>query len=127
MKLTPLSETVRYLNLVQEKKEVGDNDGQSGGQSRQNQEQSEQKDGNPAIFEVSDEKVGAAIEAFKADVQTQANGLNAQAQGQGPGLRVILKDGTGAVVRQFTGEEFLRLREIASIGRVPGKILDQKA
>jgi hypothetical protein len=123
MKVAPLTETVRFLNSVHEKKESGDNGSQSGNQHQQNQEKSEE---NPEVFEVSELKVGAAIDAFRADAQAQANGLNAQAQGQGPGLRVILKDGSGAVVRQFTGEEFLKLRQAVSDGRVRGKILDQK-
>src|SRR5690349_13558420 len=112
MKLGPLTEAVRYLNTVHEKRESGDGGGNSGHQNHQNPEQ--RKD--PEVIEVSDEKVGAAIDAFRRDTQTQANGLSAEMNGNGPGLRVVLKDGSGAIVRQFTGEEFLRLREAAQAG-----------
>ena len=122
MKVVGPSETIRYLHEVHEKRESGDN----GQNSRGQQQSSDQHDEEPEVFEVSDEKVGAAIQSFRNDAQTQANGLNAQIEGHGPGLKVTLKDGSGAVVRQFTGEEFLKLREAASAGRTRGKILDQK-
>jgi hypothetical protein len=65
-----------------------------------------------------------AVGEFAQDGAITSNGLQAEVAGQGPGLRVTLKDGRGAVVRQFTGEEFLRLREAASAGR--GRLLDKK-
>ncbi len=38
---------------------------------------------------------------------------------------VTLKNGKGAIVRQFTGQEFVQLRETAQVtGR--GKLLDKK-
>jgi hypothetical protein len=71
--------------------------------------------------------VGEAIELFQADEATVANGLKASIEGQGPGLRIILTDVNGGVVRQFTGEEFLKLRSAAAPGaHRSGKILDQK-
>jgi len=33
-------------------------------------------------------------------------------QGMGPGLRVVLRDGTGAFVRHESGEEFLNIRSL---------------
>ena len=48
-------------------------------------------------------------------------------EGRGPGLKVILKDSQGGIVRQLSGEEFLRLRQGSSTEpRMRGKILDQK-
>jgi uncharacterized FlaG/YvyC family protein len=123
VKIGPLTEALRYLNSVHDKKDTDNNGQQSGRQHQQNPEKREE---NPEVFEVSDQKVGAAIDAFQHDSQAVANGLNAEIAGKGPGLRVILKDGSGAVVRQFTGEEFLKLRE-ATLGQFRGKILDQKA
>ena len=124
MKVGPSTEAIRYLNSVHEKREPGDEAGQNPGQQHG---QNPEKDGqNPEIFEVSDEKVGDAIQAFRKDGQTQAHGLSAEMIGKGPGLRVTLKDGSGAIVRQFTGEEFLKLREATAMGRPSGKILDQK-
>lgn len=123
MKVGP-TDTIRYLNQVHEKRDTGDN-GQKSGQQH-SQQDARNPDENSEVFEVSDEKVGAAIESFRTDAQAQANGLKAQVEGQGPGLKITLKDGSGAVVRQFTGEEFIKLREAASTGRSRGKILDQK-
>lgn len=80
---------------------------------------------NPAFSSVlNGEAVVTAVDAFSQDSAVVANGLNAAVEGQGPGLRVTLKDGRGAVVRQFTGEEFVRLREAAAGPR--GKLLDKK-
>lgn len=72
--------------------------------------------------EEKQKKIQDALEEF-----TASNTLRAQAEGSGPGLKIVLKDGTGAVIRQMTGEEFLKLRETAkSDGQARGKILDQK-
>lgn len=71
------------------------------------------------------EQVGSAVDALSQDLANAAIGLNATMEGQGPGLRVTLKDGRGAIVRQFTGEEFIRLREAAQ-GASRGRLLDKK-
>ena len=85
---------------------------------------------DPEVIDVTNNKVLDAIEGFKRDIDADQNGLNAVPQGHGPGLRVLLKDGKGTVIRQWTGEEFLKLREAAgqSQEKEPGsgKILDQK-
>lgn len=73
---------------------------------------------------LNEDTVGTAVEAFAHDSEVLASGLNAAVEGQGPGLRVTLKDGRGAILRQFTGEEFVRLREAAAGPR--GKLLDKK-
>ena len=120
VKINPLSEAFRYLNLVQKKDDAG-------GNSRGQQQDGKNPKKDPEQFEVDEEKVKAAISAFGSDAQTQVHGLSASSVGAGPGLKVVLKDGSGAVVRQLTGEEFLRLREAAGTdARVRGKILDQK-
>ena len=77
-----------------------------------------------------------AMAAFQADAVTQEQGLTASIEGTGPGLRIHVKDCNGATLRQFSGEEFLRLREAASRPGLTlgagvadgrrGKILDQK-
>lgn len=123
MKITSPSETIRYLSSVHEKGDSGDNGQKSGQQRQQNPEQKKEE---TALFEVTDEKVGSAIQAFQEDQQAKANGLRAELDGKGPGLRVLLKDGSGTVVRQFTGEEFLQMRDAVKQGRTRGKILDQK-
>jgi hypothetical protein len=125
LKIAPLNEALRFISQVRDK---ADSDGNSRQQQQQKQQQDSQPEHGGAEAEpVNDAKVGAAIESFQHDAQTQQHGLSASQVGQGPGLKVVLKDGTGAIVRQFTGEEFVRLREAASKdGRVRGKILDQK-
>lgn len=74
----------------------------------------------------SREDLELAIQQFATDRQSRENGLQADLVGQGPGLKVVLKDGTGAVIRQFTGEEFVKLREAVASDTPRGKILDQK-
>lgn len=123
MKVTPLTGAMKFLNQVDHRPE-----GQSR-QQHQQQEQKERREGDPSFEEeLSKEKIDKALAAFEKDAQTKANGLHASAEGQGPGLRVVLKDASGKVIRQLTGDEFLKLREAsagAAIG-VRGKILDQK-
>jgi hypothetical protein len=125
LKVIPLSEASRFLNRVHEKGQAGGDQSGRRGQQQDSQKKKEEEAGFQR-FDVTDEKVQAAITDFKTDSMTQAQGLNAEVEGQGFGLRVVLKDGRGAVVRQFTGEEFLKLREVARDGRKNGKILDQK-
>lgn len=74
--------------------------------------------------ELAEKKLDTAVEAFAKESSAVSNDLNASVEGQGPGLRVTLKDGYGSMVRQFTGEEFLRLREAATGAR--GRLLDKK-
>jgi hypothetical protein len=125
MKVGPTTESIRYLKSVHEKREAGDDSGHRSGQQQDQQSSEQHEQSGSDVFEVTDEKVGSAIDAFRRDTQAQARGLSAEMMGKGPGLRVTLKDGSGAIVRQFTGEEFLKLRE-ATAGRASGKILDQK-
>lgn len=75
-------------------------------------------------------RLDAAVIAFHADPATQASGLTAVLEEGAPGLRVVVKDVNGTTLRQFSGDEFLRLRGNAAAGsqdtRGRGKILDQK-
>ncbi|MDR3608857.1 MAG: hypothetical protein P4M08_15945 [Oligoflexia bacterium] len=125
MKINPLTSGVPYLRLVQTKDDAHSREDAE--QRRQNKgDHSEEKQEPRSDTEMS-QAVDKALETFSADPQTRASGLAAAAEGSGPGLRVVLKDAQGKVVRQFTGEEFLRLREAAAQDhRARGKILDQK-
>ena len=78
-------------------------------------------------FKVTEETVQDAVEAFAGDEFNVSSGITAQAQGHGPGLKVVLKDASGGVLRAVSGEEFLKLREAAASGKRSGRILDQKA
>jgi uncharacterized FlaG/YvyC family protein len=93
---------------------------------QQNHDQTpKQNDENPQSSK--SENLEQAVEAFSAEQQVQANGLSASVTGIGPGLKVVLRDEQGSIVRQLTGDEFLKLREAAfGNGPTPGKILDQK-
>lgn len=93
---------------------------------RQRKDQQEQNQNSDTI-EVTEEKVAQAIEGFQSDAQAKNNGLSAQKEGSGPGLKIVLKDAKGNILRSLSGEEFLKLRESLSGDQVqPGKILDQK-
>ena len=78
-------------------------------------------------FEASLEAVEAAVDGFADDKLDSSNGISASAEGAGPGLRVVLKDASGGVLRSVSGEEFLKLREAASSGARSGRLLDRKA
>jgi hypothetical protein len=76
---------------------------------------------------VTDETVQEAIHAFSEDELNKTSGIHAEMVGQGPGLKVNLKDASGGLLRSVSGEEFLRLRDAAAQGNRSGHILDQKA
>ncbi len=121
MKISPLTEVARFINRVREKSDSGKGS-QSDPQHQHSDRSPEEQKG-----QATPESVEAALEDFRSDEAAQAHGLSAKQEGSGAGLRVVLRDSDGQVVRQFTGEEFVRLREAASSdGRVRGKILDQK-
>ncbi len=128
MKINPFSEAFRFIGLTTAR------DRDPGSPQGQTQDQRQGKKKNPAdteaqveTIEVTDEKVKLAVEAFGSDAHAKSNGLAASVTGQGPGMRVVLRDRSGATLRQFTGEEFLKLRASATqdTGR-RGKLLDQK-
>ena len=122
MKITALNAATQSLDRIREKKDA---EGQNRDQHQQNLSQ-HQKKKEEEDAPADAEKVGAAIDSFAAELQNQTAGLSASMSGQGPGLKVVLKDGSGAVIRQLTGEEFLKLREAATQGSSRGKLLDQK-
>jgi len=118
VKIVPITETIRSLETVRDRKDE---------KSRQEkQQQKEQNDKDQPPFEVTDQKVADAMKAFQSDAQAKEAGISASLMGQGPGLKVVLLDGSGVVIRQFTGEEFVKIREAANGGKSPGKILDRK-
>jgi hypothetical protein len=79
---------------------------------------------DPEIIEVTDERLDEAVLAFQKDSQAQGQGIAAE---KAPGLKVVLKDGAGSVIRLFSGEDFIKMREAIQDGRISGKIIDQKA
>ena len=120
-----------YSGIIRDRKEGNGGGGNQPHSDSQGQNPSDQKPENGKTLASSDqsqpEQVNQAVESFKSDHQAQANGLSANLEGTGPGLRVILTDKAGKVVRRLSGEEFLKLRGAASaIERISGKILDRK-
>lgn len=94
---------------------------------RQQKKKEENKDFEKDLTEEQKAaRVRDEVARFKGEAYAVSNGLEPSMEGKGPGLRVVLKDGRGAIVRQFTGEEFLKMREAAESGHRQGKILDQK-
>ncbi len=77
-------------------------------------------------FESTVDSVQRAIEDFSSNEQNVSHGISASQEGNGPGLKVILKGYGGEVLRSITGEEFLKLREAAKTGSKSGRILDRK-
>ena len=123
VKVLSIADQLRFPQKIREKDSA---DGQSRRDSQQDKKDQNAKDESgkkPVTFE----DVERAVTEFDGDAQVQGHGLIATAVGQGPGLRVVLKDGSGAVVRQFTGDEFLKLREAAVEGTPNrGRLLDRK-
>ncbi len=124
MKISAISEAKRFIDTVRGKRERQEHPHQQQQQGGSNPGQQQgQQDEHQATFE----EVRKAVDDFRADAQAAKNGLQAEVSGQGPGLRVTLQDERGNVIRQLTGDEFLRLREAAKVSEHPrGKILDQK-
>lgn len=132
MKITPLPIALSLNERVHKKENASpDGDGNSQPQyqkdNQSEKKQDEEKEEKKLTFSPElNQILTNEVEKFKDDPAALTHGLNAQVQGTGPGLRVTLRDGYGAVVRQFTGEEFLKLRESAVQGVGRGKILDKK-
>ncbi len=71
--------------------------------------------------------VERAVTEFETEAQSQQHGLKASISGNTPGLRVVLSDVNGNIIRQFEGQEFVRLRSSGTRDtRGRGKLLDQK-
>lgn len=106
-----------YLSELKRQTPDRDPDGRAPPEKRDQKEEEK----NP---EANFEAVMTLAEELSKDPQTSELGITASVENQGPGLRVTLKDGSGAVVRQLSGEEFMRTRLNAGAGR--GKLLDRK-
>jgi uncharacterized FlaG/YvyC family protein len=127
VKINPIRDAVNYLNRVHSKDEGGDAGSQQQHAGQDPQSEEDKKEAERDASPPSEEALREAMSTFQADAQTQAHGLSAEMNGNGPGLRIVLTDVSGTVVRQFTGEEFLRLREAANKDqRLRGRLLDQK-
>jgi uncharacterized protein YlxW (UPF0749 family) len=115
------SNVVQMFDRVNEKN--ADKHGGSGSNAfEQNKKDKEKKE----EFEATIENVQKAIEDFSSNQTNKTHGISATQEGNGPGLKVTLRDSNGGVLRSVSGEEFLKLREAISAGSKSGRILDQK-
>ena len=128
MKIPPAPDNVRFLPSGADRDPAGNAyDQQQGKKGKAPNPYAAQKAEAPVEIQVTDETVNAAMLTLQSDQQTRAQGIEAEVQGTGPGLKIVLKDGSGATIRSLSGEEFLRLREATHDVRIAGKIIDQKA
>jgi len=117
-----------YLSKVKEKSEKDELTQHQQKQNPQDNNQKRQQESEDTFDKaMSNEKLATEVSQYVLDEQLQNSGIQASIQGSGPGLKVVLKDGKGAVIRQFTGEEFIELRKMTeNEDRKNGKILDLK-
>jgi hypothetical protein len=132
VKIPPAPDNVRFLPSGADRDPAGNAYDQQQGQGRGKQRKAPnpyaaQTAEAPVEIQVTDETVNAAMLTFQSDQQTRAQGIEAEVQGTGPGLKIVLKDGSGATIRSLSGEEFLKLRDATHDVRVAGKLFDQKA
>jgi uncharacterized protein YlxW (UPF0749 family) len=123
MKVNTYSNITQIFNRVTDK--TSDKQGGAGSNAFDQQKQKKKEEENE--FEASIEAVEAAVEHFGADETNRSSGLSASTEGSGPGLKVLLKDSTGGILRSISGEEFLKLKEAVNSGARSGRLLDQKA
>ncbi len=124
MKIIPLTAAIQSFERLKPKSVDADAGGSQGGGYGQQQKKNDQEGSRE---ELTAKEVDQAAEEFQNDAQNQASGISATVVANGLGLKVVLKDGSGAVVRQLSGEEFMKLREATTQGTPGrGKILDQK-
>ncbi len=130
MKIQSVTGNLGYFGAVREKQDGASSGHERSPDGQNKQSKNPQQDFSNSNFEEeipTQEVMSDALKAFGTDSQAQLNGLSASVEGSGPGLKVILKDEKGKVVRQFTGAEFVQLRNsVPREGHFRGKILDRK-
>lgn len=104
-----------------------DKQGGAGQNAYQQNKKKQEEDSKEFEEAVSEAKVQDAIHLFAEDEQNKDVGITATQEGQGPGLRVLLKDSHGDILRNVSGEEFLKLKEAVRSGSRSGRLLDRKA
>jgi hypothetical protein len=104
----------------------GKNTDKNGGGGSNAYEQNKKDKEDHQEFEATAENIQKAINDFSTNETNLTHGISAASEGNGPGLKVILKDSSGGVLRSVSGEEFLKLRSALQAGSKSGRILDQK-
>ncbi len=135
VKVTGFRELFQIHRTLKANAEGGDGHGaaagEQGGDRQPQQDQNPDQSGTSPSKALSPEQERMAVEQavsdFQSESKNQQHGLNAALSGNSPGLRVVLSDINGNVIRQFEADEFLRLRASGnSDTRGRGKLLDQK-
>lgn len=123
MKINNLTGNISiFPNQVRDKKDLSEQESQKQQQERKKKDSEETPDPKSEKFA---EEIEKAVSSFHGG--PDSSGLTASTQGRGPGLKVVLSDPSGNVLREFTGEEFLKLKNSSKTdGKGRGKILDQK-
>jgi hypothetical protein len=138
VKVTGFRELFQINRPVRTQAEGGDGHGAPGYEQQQQKQRQSDPNQESAAEDLSLKgmnpeqervKLERAVEDFQKEAQTQQHGLSASISSCGsiPGLKVVLSDVNGNVIRQFEAAEFVRLRQSGvrdSRGR--GKLLDQK-
>lgn len=133
MRIGPNSPLTSWFNRIADRDSQNRDENAHSNQGKERDPNSKKEDQEEIGFDFKAdiEKIEKALEWFAKDAQAQANGLTADKDGRGPGLRVILKDSGGKVIRSLTPGEFLKLQEsqtnpTVETVRMSGKILDRK-
>lgn len=133
MRIGPNSPLTSWFNRITDRDAQNRDDQSHSNQGKERDSDAKKDEREEVDFDVKAdiEKIEKALEWFAKDSQARKNGLTADKDGKGPGLRVILKDAAGAVIRRLTPGEFLKLQEAQAnptieTVRMSGKILDRK-
>lgn len=107
------------LSIVWSKKADDSNEKKKDKKEDPSQKESQEKETQAYELSIQEAELQAAADALRLQ------GMTAEIYGKGPGLKVTLRDGMGSIVRQISGEEFVRMKEIADATR-KGRVLDRK-
>lgn len=136
MRIAPNSPLTSWFNRITDRDAQNRDENAHSHSNGKDQDSSQSRQDPSAEEETIDfkaelEKIERALEWFAKDEQARANGLTADKNGAGPGLKVVLKDLDGRVIRQLSPREFLKLQAVQTKPEVEtvkmnGKILDRK-
>lgn len=137
MKISSIGSAINFFSRL------ADRENPSGGAGYERQEKGEHPNQDKPRDEATQDpraqdpkrfenEVERALSAFAGEAEVQRSGLRAERSGSGFGLKVVLSDAHGSVLRRLSGEEFLSLRARSGSREHPaqpvkrGRLLDQK-
>jgi hypothetical protein len=123
MKILPLIRSATSVESPR-KKQDGGGDGREAYQRQKKTEKDHPQERDPEQFERA---LSDAREEMERESSAVIPGLKTEVQGEGPGLRVVLKNADGSVIGQYSGEDFLELRSrVKDVTLKSGRLLDRK-